>query len=148
MQPPAPHTSHKDTTLQTAWKISVHIFRKRNPLAASSSIFRIPQICTITKKGPPDLFVVCLATKNVRKILFFHTFYCCFFLFLYLLSLSREFRHNIRHMLHLFTPPCVFPAKQQCIIRLTLCCMHQRSGDTVWCVRRITGSDTLIAFFN
>ena len=49
-------------------------------------------------------------------------------------------------MLHLFTPPCVFPAKQQCIIRLTLCCMHQRSGDTVWCVRRITGSDTLIAF--
>lgn len=63
-------------------------------------------------------------------------------------SLSRKFRHNIRHMLHLFTPPCVFPAKQQCIIRLTLCCMYQRSGDTVWCVRRITGNDTLIAFFN
>lgn len=87
MQPPAPHTSHKDTTLQTGWKISVHIFRKRNPLAASSSIFRIPQVCTITKKGSPDLFVICLATKNVRKILFSTRFTAVFFcFFIYYLS--------------------------------------------------------------
>ena len=87
MQPPAPHTSHKDTTLQTGWKISVHIFRKRNPLTASSSIFRIPQVCTITKKGSPDLFVICLATKNVRKILFSTRFTAVFFcFFIYYLS--------------------------------------------------------------
>ena len=87
MQPPAPHTSHKDTTLQTGWKISVHIFRKRNPLTASSSIFRIPQVCTITKKGSSDLFVVCLATKNVRKILFSTRFTAVFFcFFIYYLS--------------------------------------------------------------
>lgn len=87
MQPPAPHTSHKDTTLQTGWKISVLIFRKRNPLTASSSIFRIPQVCTITKKGSPDLFVICLATKNVRKILFSTRFTAVFFcFFIYYLS--------------------------------------------------------------
>lgn len=87
MQPPAPHTSHKDTTLQSGWKISVHIFRKRNPLTASSSIFRIPQVCTITKKGSPDLFVICLATKNVRKILFSTRFTAVFFcFFIYYLS--------------------------------------------------------------
>lgn len=87
MQPPAPHTSHKDTTLQTGWKISVHIFRKRNPLTASSSIFRIPQVCTITKKGSLDLFVICLATKNVRKILFSTRFTAVFFcFFIYYLS--------------------------------------------------------------
>ena len=86
--------------------------------------------------------------KKTRGKYFFFSTRLIVLIFLIRFSLSRKFRHNIRHMLHLFTPPCVFPAKQQCIIRLTLCCMHQRSGDTVWCVRRITGNDTLIAFFN
>ena len=41
----------------------------------------------VTKKGPPDLFVVCLATKNVRKILFSTRFTAVFFcFFIYYLS--------------------------------------------------------------
>ena len=75
-------------------------------------------------------------------------------------KMSLEMIPHIKNLLANFTSPLLVRINEQmdgledlyrlleASITVTLCCMHQRSGDTVWCVRRITGNDTLIAFFN
>ena len=54
-----------------------------------------------TKKGPPDLFVVCLATKNPVDIVF-HIHICRIFIFLiFLFSIFLKLFHRLLMYLHM-----------------------------------------------
>ena len=63
-----PETEDLKTILCSHKNLVFKVYLQNLPPAASSG-------CMATKKDPPDLFVVCLATENDRQLLAYRSLY-------------------------------------------------------------------------